>query len=270
MKYLADGRKVIVIGQLNNIETIVQEIFINDAGDEIPSGERFVVKSLHDSPVISWQAKEVARLDKWLQEIKDGIEKAKREEKEALNQLKAIKSLLAKSKGLEAAFTPEHVERIAAFMTGQIEYLLVESYEIKPPVKMIDKIIQWDSGWGRSERSYEDIKLISVLGKSNCELGYKIHKYSDGSGSSDTVYPCLSLDEAKEKIKERALSLIEVDRLSEKDFEVCKSMGIEFDEDALNKYNAHRAIKIAESKKCLLKDLAKLQESLAALENGSA
>lgn len=44
-KFLSDGRKVVVVGALNNQETIVQEVFVTQQGDEIPGGERFVVKS---------------------------------------------------------------------------------------------------------------------------------------------------------------------------------------------------------------------------------
>ena len=77
-KYLSDGRKVVVIGQLNNVESIVQEIFVSESGDQIPSGEKFTTKSLHDEPVKPWKQKEAekfeARYNKMQLEIKD-IEK---------------------------------------------------------------------------------------------------------------------------------------------------------------------------------------------------
>ncbi|QMR79257.1 hypothetical protein HV097_09595 [Enterobacter roggenkampii] len=34
-KFLSDGRKVVVVGALNNQETIVQEVFVTQQGDEI-------------------------------------------------------------------------------------------------------------------------------------------------------------------------------------------------------------------------------------------
>ncbi|HEI9857545.1 TPA: hypothetical protein SLO96_000850 [Proteus mirabilis] len=49
-KFLSDGRKVAVLGKLNTTESIVQEIFVTDSGVEIPSGENFTTKSLHDEP----------------------------------------------------------------------------------------------------------------------------------------------------------------------------------------------------------------------------
>jgi len=62
-KYLSDGRKVVIIGQLNNIESIVQEIFITESGDEVPSGERFTTKNLHDEPVESYKSKQEKKMD---------------------------------------------------------------------------------------------------------------------------------------------------------------------------------------------------------------
>jgi len=60
-KFLNDGRKVKVIGKLNNQEMIVQEIFVTKSGDEIPSGESFTAKSLHDEPVLSYKDKEAMK-----------------------------------------------------------------------------------------------------------------------------------------------------------------------------------------------------------------
>ncbi len=260
IKYLSDGRKVIVIGQLNNVETIVQEIFVSTAGDEIPSGERFVVKSLHDAPVESWKARQEKELDLKLKKIEAEIEQSSREYKETNNKLKSIKELLSKSKNLEASFTSEHVERVAAFMTGQIEYLVIEGYRITPPVKMIDNIIQWNTHYG--ERSFKELKLISVLGRSNNQLDYQIHRYYDGSGGSEYVYPCLSLEEAKERIKNRAMDLINADRLSEDDFKVCETLAIDFDKESLDKYYQHQRKINEANKERYLKEIANLQKRI--------
>ena len=63
IKYTTDGRKVVIIGDLNQTEKIVQEIFVTEDGAEIPSGERFVVKSLLDTPAKSWKEKNIADLE---------------------------------------------------------------------------------------------------------------------------------------------------------------------------------------------------------------
>ena len=63
LKYLSDGRKVSVIGKINKTEYIVQEVFITESGDEIPSGENFTAKSLHDAPVLSWKENEAKKVE---------------------------------------------------------------------------------------------------------------------------------------------------------------------------------------------------------------
>ncbi len=49
---------------------IVQEIFISN-GNEIPSGENFVVKSLHDAPAVSWKENDLKKLDQLIKENKE-------------------------------------------------------------------------------------------------------------------------------------------------------------------------------------------------------
>ncbi|HEN3351269.1 TPA: hypothetical protein ACKBO6_004487, partial [Yersinia enterocolitica] len=86
-KFLSDGRKVVIVGQLNNQETIVQEVFVTAAGDELPGGERFVVKSLHDVPVESYLSKEKARQEAALAKAKAAIESVNREIADTRNKL---------------------------------------------------------------------------------------------------------------------------------------------------------------------------------------
>ena len=265
MKYLSDGRKVTVIGQLNNVETIVQEIFITEQGDEIPSGERFVVKSLHDTPVESWKSKEEAKLNERIKKLESDIENKNKEYKNAYNQLEAIRALLAKSKMIEAAFTKEHVERISAFMTATIQYLVIEEYEITPPVKMIDRVINWDNYYGSAK--FDEIKLLSVLGRSDGDLSYRINRYSDGSGGGVEVHPCLTLEEAHEKIKSRAQSLIDVNRLTDKSYKACIDMGIKFDESSINKYLSYKKEVNKKTKEDCLKNISKYQALLDSIDD---
>ena len=62
IKYTDDNKKVKVIGKLNNTDWIVQEIYI-DGKTEVPSGEQFVTKSLHEKPLQSWKEKNLKELE---------------------------------------------------------------------------------------------------------------------------------------------------------------------------------------------------------------
>ncbi len=63
IKYTTDGKKVVIIGDLNQTDKIVQEIFVTENGDEIPQGERFVVRSLLDQPAKSWKETKLEELE---------------------------------------------------------------------------------------------------------------------------------------------------------------------------------------------------------------
>ena len=47
IKYTKDGKKVAILGKLNDTTWIVQEIFILN-GQELPCGENFTTKTLLD------------------------------------------------------------------------------------------------------------------------------------------------------------------------------------------------------------------------------
>lgn len=137
IKFTSDGRKVAIVGKLNNLETIVQEIFISD-GNEIPSGENFVVKSLHDAPAISWKEVELKRIreqnERLIKEFeasndsyRDNIERLRKkfnEERKILSdKFKFIAAAVKKAD--EYSF-----ETLLAFLEGKIKYLVIRVYPL--------------------------------------------------------------------------------------------------------------------------------------------
>lgn len=232
-KFLNDGRKVAIIGKLNNTEWIVKEVFVTESGDEIPSGESFTTKSVHDTPVESYYKKEERRQKESTHRAKQELEKTRKEIKKYNDLLKAKKDILANSPELKD-LVGDKARILAMFMTGTVNYLVLDNYRLTKPVKMEDQIISFDSGWG--ERRYEAIKLCSVLGKSGGELEYRIHRYCDGSGSSDTtVYPFETHEEAVEKIKQLALAKLAKGYFYHEDYDVCKDLAISFSADEREK-----------------------------------
>lgn len=236
-KFLTDGRKVRVIGKLNNNESIVQEIFITKDGSEIPSGENFTAKSLHESPVETFKDRELKKKEDRIKSIELEIENTKSKEKSAREELKKVNLLLKSSKALKNSIGENDIGIMADFLTGQIEYLVFDEYEIKPPVKMEHKMFSYESHWG--DRTIDELKLVSVMGKSGGDLSYRIHQYSDHSGSSIMVYPFTKYEDALDKIKEIAIGKINSHGcLSIGSFNVCKSLGITFDPDHVEIFKA--------------------------------
>ena len=179
-KYLSDGRKVVVIGQLNNVESIVQEVFVSDSGDQIPSGEKFTVKSLHDEPVKSWKEREAAKVDAIYLRKKDELSGIEREIRDMRSKrsshAKIISSNLRQINELENL----DVGILADVMARNIKWVCSVNWSWEK-VMTFDEFIE-------VRNTYDDgVKLISVHAKNDKTLMYKVGSYSDGSGS-DSEY----------------------------------------------------------------------------------
>jgi len=191
IKYTSDGKKVVIVGQLNTQETIVQEVFCKSDGAEIPSGQNFVVKSLHDEPVVSWQ-------EERKRDIEDAYERAKaayeREEKSLRlkyrEEIMVLKSLIKKTR--EYQKLGDIGETITKFMAGEITHLVVDDY---------GRYRIQEFGSAISENDFEEIKLLTLFGGEKQGLQWRLNNYRDGSGSNTNVYPATSLDDAKQTIE---------------------------------------------------------------------
>lgn len=188
MKYTSDGKKVAVIGKLNATETIVQEIFVCKDGSEIPSGEHFVVKSLHDAPVMSWHAKQEKELKESITRLESRRDSLDREVRNAnklaeckINSLKNI----AKNADVEEA-----LDDLADFVSGRITHVVVERYS-DVYIGSFDESIE-STEYGR----VDGIKLLSLFGKSDGTLRWRIHQYTDHSGGSTEITPARGIDDA--------------------------------------------------------------------------
>lgn len=260
-KYLSDGRKVVVVGQLNNQETIVQEVFVTGTGDEIPSGERFVTKSLHDEPVLSYKAKEEQRSTQRCKELGLAIETKNKELREMKAQLALYKKRIASTEKLVENVPAASLDMFTMFLSGSMEYLVPYSeYSLYEPV-LFTKATTCTSF------SEPELKLLSVFGKSNGDLEYRVNHYSDGSGGWTKYIPCASYEAALEAVRGIALEKIEADRLSEADFEKCVSLGIAFPIDALEKYNQRRKLVLEKELRAKKQQLEKAALEVSACES---
>ena len=192
IKYLGDGRKVVVIGEVNKKET--------------PSGEKFITKSLHDEPVISYKEKEEQKREKRINDLSEKEKQYIAETDRILVELEAHRELLKNVKKFSDLIPESELDTFTGFLTGSIKYIVVEGYRIMAPQKFIDKIIQLDN-WG--SKRYDGIKLLSVFGKSDGDLEYRIHQYSDPSGGCDTVKLFSNYGDAVEHIKKLAVENID-------------------------------------------------------------
>ncbi|WP_132436427.1 hypothetical protein [Pseudomonas aeruginosa] len=195
IKYTNDGKKVLVLGKLNAEQSIVQEIFVSE-GQEIPSGENFVVKSLHDKPVESWKEKHLRELEQKYEKQRQDLELEIRQQQQRLCNARDkakhhANALFAFVKNSDEG----SLDLLQKVMSGQVTHIFVSGYS--------PEIFEWDGGKGMYEedRDYnrvevKGIKLLSLYGYSDGDLEYRLHHYRDGSGGSQQVFPTCSYEEA--------------------------------------------------------------------------
>lgn len=190
-KYTSDGKKVVVIGKLNATETIVQEIFVRPDGSEIPSGEQFVTKSLHDSPVVSWQKKRKDEIEQALarmeQELAATSERTRKEQRLAAARVRALAQVATTA-------TAESLAVLEDFVAGRITHVLTDVEYGSCSIRPFDDVVRSNDrdSWGDDK-----LKLLSLFGKSDGGLQWRIHEYSDHSGGSREIIPARGLDEAR-------------------------------------------------------------------------
>ncbi|KQQ60114.1 hypothetical protein ASF84_05225 [Pseudomonas sp. Leaf127] len=197
IKYTGDGKKVAVIGKLNAEQAIVQEIFVS-AGQEIPSGENFVVKSLHDAPAISWKEndlkKQEERYERETKRLKDDLESQSRRLGIAKEKAKShADALMAFANKAEAP----QLDILKKFLSGEITHLYKAGYS--PEIfEWADDLKSFDTdndSWNRRVK-VDGMKLVSLFGYSDGNLAYRLHTYRDGSGGSAEILPATSYEQA--------------------------------------------------------------------------
>lgn len=186
IKYLSDGRKVAVIGSLNQQESIVQEIFVTGSGDEIPSGERFVTKSLHSEPVKPWKQKEAEKAEVAFQKAKDDLKNLELDIRRLKGE-KTAHSELVKNNLKVIAETSKlsdfDLDLISCVMTGNIKWI-VSDYCWWAPEPFDSQTFKYEGSYDYRSCEFEGIKMISMLGVSKGKYRFEISSWADGSGSA--------------------------------------------------------------------------------------
>ena len=195
IKYTDDGKKVLVVGKLNAQQTIVQEIFVS-AGQEIPSGENFVVKSLHDAPAESWKEKNLRELEARYESDRKKLQ-GQIDDQERRLCLERDKAKLQTSALLQFVKNSDEsqLETLKNFMAGQITHLFVAGYSPEI-ISWTDSNKVYDADSFYHHARLQGIKLVSLMGTSEGDLSFQLNKYRDGCGNNDTVYPATSYEAA--------------------------------------------------------------------------
>lgn len=227
-KYTDDGKKVVVIGNLNSQEKIVQEVFITNGGGELPSGDNFVVKSLHDVPVISWKEKRIKDMD---------ADYAKRSDEYDRN-IRTLESNYYKQRDLLQAKTGylrsvvnnvslEAFDMVTNYLLGKFKYVVHDSY--------LPKLSEFKDFM--CAYSKDKLALVSLCGDDKGTLNFRINAYSDGSGGSQVYLFFTDKDSAIAKMKEL---IADETYITDKLFDLAKEYNVVLNPDLVTKFKADK------------------------------
>lgn len=267
IKYTTDGKKVVVIGDLNQTEKIVQEIFVTEDGAEIPSGERFVVKSLLDEPAKSWKEKNLIELESSYEKESKEWERKSR----LLNQEKrfAYDALSARVKWLKQVAREPHpeklkrvVETLAMFLSDAEKWILWRNYSSWNLQKFNEdgsnNLI--DSVDYHGSCRFDSMRLLSLYGKSNGDFEYRINDYSDGSGSDNKVMFFKSKQEAIDFMQSEINKL---DTYTQTHADASQKYGLKLNEAILLKHKMKQAKYIKDDIENMENNLARRKTELS-------
>ena len=268
IKYTTDGKKVVVIGDLNQTEKIVQEVFVTKDGCEIPSGERFVVKSLLDKPAISWKEKTLNDLELKYKSQKEYWDKeiSKLDSEKRLVS-KQLKQVIQNIKGtLNNGTIIKVLENVDSFLCGEKLFILNEDwnkYIIKEFNPESDSFFaaRYENRYGIKE--FDSLRLISLFGKSNGDLCWGIHDYSVGSGRGSEFMFFRSKEECINKIQELVNS---TDKYRDREIKASKDFGIKLDEEKTKVYFASLVKEKQDRLNKLKSDYEGLQKEIEEIE----
>lgn len=274
IKYTTDGKKVVIIGDLNQTEKIVQEIFVTENGDEIPQGERFVVKNLLDVPVKSWKQDELEKLER-------RFEKEKTEWETRLKKLNddkqlAYDSLSARVKWLRnVAKEPDRDEKfkkvintLADFLSDSEKWIFIKNYSEWYLEKFNEHgynhlIERTESDY--NQRRYDGMRLLSLFGDEKRNLVFKVNDWNDGSGQDKDIFFFSSESEALEFIQSE---FNKIEKYSESSISIAKKFYLKLDNEKLRVFTEERKKNIQNQIIEAEKRLKDLQNNLSQVSEG--
>lgn len=192
--FTANGEKVYLDAITTDGKFVVSQIMrYSDYGDDFYEdvGPSKVVDKIHaEAPV--------AVLDQRFEEAQERLGQIESQYNkrfaEVTNAEREIKDRLAKLKKFHG------LELLEDFIDGKVTHFVVCESEYGIDLQIKTKAEAIEKGGSHGDRWDDTLKLVTLFGKSNGDLQWKVNRYYDGSGDAKQIWPCRSEDEAKQVI----------------------------------------------------------------------
>lgn len=154
-------------------------------GDEEYPGDIEMHRQVFEEPPVRKRATELEQIEADIERARQRLSEQHREYHRLQRELpERMKVLAARDRALT---------RIEAVLDGRITHWVVDKHGNLEIIGHDEAIKSDESGW------QEKTKLVTLWGQSGGDLEWRIHRYSDGSGSSHQMaWPCISEADAIE------------------------------------------------------------------------
>jgi hypothetical protein len=249
IKYTKDGKKVVVIGNLNAKESIVQEIYVNGES-EIPMGENFIVQTLLDNPLKSWKASNIEQQELYYSKKEDELERLNNSIRKEIPATREYLKSIIKHRGIES----EDFDLLVDFMSGSITHLAFTqwgNYEIKDIKKAM------------GDCDYSP-KMLTIFGMNEDRFSfqYNLNHYSDGSGGGEIIIPCRSYEHALKTLTDAVIKSIgdsgEIDHYQ---FKAIDKYDIKVSKERMKEHHKSIIKKTKDTLSKRIEETAKIQEA---------
>ena len=241
--------------------------YMYEHGDEETLGEPTYVERVFAKAPTVRRAQEVEELEKKAATLRKEIE------------------LLRKANAIEAAAIADRqvnlkkwdgLATLEAFLENKITHFVITDGRNVPQIDTFENALAYkdddDRRYGTAQRPHK-MRLLSLFGKSNGDLGWEIHKYREWSASCGVeVIPCLSYEAARDLFQNEWLAAIEKFRAnpnanSFKDWtDAGAKHGLAFPPDLLARQREGKRVSLLSDVATKRAALVEVEKELAALD----
>lgn len=257
-RYLPDGRQVNVINKLDE-GYLCEYVYSHEDWEDdlhpyrdsgvfiVPEVYETAPTAVYDSRVLELRAT-IERLENQESELRERISEIETTERTRFARFERYKAL----------------RQLEDFIAGRI------THYVEVPTWGVPRVVEFEQTKNPdgSYQTHDAYRLLTLFGRTNGDLAWKLNRYTDGSGSNTDVIPCTSLDDAqkvaREQIAERARD--SADRPREDVINAAKQFNMSLPEAYLQKFRETRREQLHKQISEASAKVSQMQTDLAQLD----
>lgn len=194
-KFLKDGSAVEVVSEIGPGRILVAPIYCSGDDEYTDDLGLRIVDKVFDTPPTMLYHEEIQKLRDQRQALQDEMNSTRDQHRKMIKEQFEFMKIHDKRMKEFAKFKP--LEMLEAFIEGKITHYVEITTWGKP------RIIEFN------EADSRELRLLSLFGKSNGDLSWRLNRYYDNSGCSVEVIPVCSLEAAEAIVRDWVIKRLE-------------------------------------------------------------